>query len=157
MLDIPSISAIVAAAGVLVGVALTVLQLRDLVKTRQTDLVLRLYDKFSSKDFQDAWEIVRKRISEFDSLDKIDETLGFREVGIVCSFYEEIGILLKRKLLDASMIEDLFGGAIDMVWEKVKKHVLEARQQYKAPTIYYYFEYLYNEMKKREQQLAEAH
>jgi len=157
MVDITEISAMTAAAGVLIGVVFAVLQLRDLVKTRQTDLVLRLYDKFSSKDFQDAWEIVRKRIGELENINKIDETIGFSEISIVCSFYEELGILLKRKLLDTSMIEDLFGGAIDMAWERVKTHVLEARQQYKAPTIYYYFEYLYDEMKKREQQLAEAH
>ena len=47
------------------------------------------------------------------------------------------------------MIEDLFGGAIEMVWERMKTHVLQARQKYEAPTIYYYFEYLYNEMKKK--------
>ena len=88
MLDIPSISAIVAAAGVLVGVAFTVLQLRDLVKTRQTDLVLRLYDKFSSKEFQDAWETLRKRLGEFKSIDEIDEAIGLSEANIVCSFYE---------------------------------------------------------------------
>jgi len=37
MLDIPSISAIVAAVGVIVGFVFTVLELRNLVKARQTD------------------------------------------------------------------------------------------------------------------------
>jgi len=35
MLDIPSISAVVAAAGVIIGVVLTVIELRNLVKQRQ--------------------------------------------------------------------------------------------------------------------------
>ena len=43
MLDIPSISAIVAAIGVIIGVVFTVLEPRNLVKTRQTDLMIRLY------------------------------------------------------------------------------------------------------------------
>jgi hypothetical protein len=30
---------------------------------------------------------------------------------------------------------------------------MKGRQQLNDPTIYYYFEYLYNEMKKREQKL----
>ncbi len=42
MLDIASISAVVAAGGVIVGVVFAVLELRNLVKTRQTDLALRL-------------------------------------------------------------------------------------------------------------------
>jgi hypothetical protein len=36
MLDIPSISAIIAAVGVTIGVVLTVLEIRNLVDTRQT-------------------------------------------------------------------------------------------------------------------------
>jgi hypothetical protein len=51
------------------------------------------------------------------------------------------------------MIEDLFGGAIARAWEKMKTGVIKARRQLNDPTIYYYFEYLYNEMKKREQKL----
>ncbi len=39
MLDIPSISAVVAATGVIVGVILTIVKLRNLVKQRQTDLM----------------------------------------------------------------------------------------------------------------------
>ena len=54
------------------------------------------------------------------------------------------------------MIEDLFGGSIARAWEKVRPGIVKARQQLNDPTIYEYFEYLYNEMKKREQQLAET-
>jgi hypothetical protein len=35
----------------------------------------------------------------------------------------------------------------------MKTGVIKARRQLNDPTIYYYFEYLYNEMKKREQKL----
>jgi len=157
MVDIQTVSIIIASASVVAGIVYYAFQLRHQAKLRQTDLVMRLYDKFSSKDFQDAWEILRKRIDEFKNIDEMDETIGFREANMVCLFYEEIGILLKRKLLDISMIEDLFGGAIVMVWEKVKTALLEARRYYKDPAIFYYFEYLYNEMKKRERQLAETH
>jgi hypothetical protein len=66
-------------------------------------------------------------------------------------FFEGIGILLQRKLVDARMVEDLFGGSVDRAWGYVRKAVYHGRQQMNDPTIYYYFEYLYNEMKKREQ------
>jgi hypothetical protein len=158
MVDITEISAIVA-AGVLVGVVYYILDMRYQGKIRQTDLVMRLYATFSSNEFQDAWAKVRARASDFENMDDIYEYekkggLRVRDVNQVCLFFEGIGILLQRKLVDTRMVEDLFGGAVARAWEKVKIGVTKARQQLNDPTIYYYFEYLYDEMKKREQQLA---
>ena len=156
MVDIQTVSIGVASASVVAGVIYYVFQLRHQDRTRQTDLVMRLYATFSSNDFQDAWAKVRAKASVFESIDDIydfDRKVGLREVNQVCLFFEGIGILLRRKLVDTRMIEDLFGGAIARAWEKVKAGVIRARQQLKDPTIYYYFEYLYNEMKKRELKL----
>ena len=52
MLDIPSITAVVAAVGVTLGVTLAYLEVRTLVKQRQTDLVIRLYSTFGNRDFK---------------------------------------------------------------------------------------------------------
>jgi hypothetical protein len=156
MVDIQTVSIGVASASVVAGVIYYVFQLRHQDRTRQTDLVMRLYATFSRNDFQDAWAKVRAKASVFESIDDIydfDRKVGLREVNQVCLFFEGIGILLRRKLVDTRMIEDLFGGAIARAWEKVKAGVIRARQQLKDPTIYYYFEYLYNEMKKRELKL----
>jgi len=54
MLDIPSISTLVAAVGVIVGVVFAVLELKNITRTRQTDLVVRLYSTFGTEDFQEA-------------------------------------------------------------------------------------------------------
>ena len=156
MVDISTVSIVVASASVVAGVVYYALQIRHQIKQRQTDLVMRLYATFSSTEFQDAWAKVRERASDFESIDVIDvyefdKKVGLREFNQVCVFYEGIGILLQRKLVDTRMIEDLFGGAVARAWEKVKTGVIKARQQLNDPTIYYYFEYLYNEMKKREQ------
>jgi len=157
MIDISTISIGIASASVVAGVLYYAFQLRHQTRTRQTDLVMRLYATFSSNEFQDAWTKVRNRANEFENIDDIydyDRKVGLREVNQVCLFFEGVGILLQRKLVDTSMIEDLFGGAIARTWEKVKTGVIKARQQLNDPTIYYYFEYLYNEMKKREQPLS---
>jgi len=57
MVDITEISAIVAAAGVLVGVVYYILEMRHQNKVRQTDLVMRLYSTLGSKEF---WEALTK-------------------------------------------------------------------------------------------------
>jgi hypothetical protein len=153
IVDLTEISVIIATAGVLVGVVYYIVAIRNQAQTKQTDLVMRLYATFSTSEFQDAWTKVRKRAPKADiaDIDEFDEKVGLREFNQVCLFFEGIGILLQRKLVDARMVEDLFGGSVDRAWGYVRKAVYRGRQQMNDPTIYYYFEYLYNEMKKREQ------
>lgn len=151
MLDIPSISALVAAVGVIIGVAFTVIQLRDLVKTRQTDLVMRLYSTRTSKEFQESWKNVMSMESkDYHNYEKWYEWSDFI---VVAGFFEGIGILLCRKLTDIKLVDDLFSYSIKTIWEKIKEVVEAVRKHNNAPQIYEYFEYLYNELKKREQQL----
>ena len=151
VLDIASISVVVAAAGVLVGVVFAVLQLRDLVKTRQTDLILRLYAAFNSKEFLRTWEEVRKR--EAENLAEYEKKYGWTEAMEVGMFFEGIGVLLKRRLINIDLVDDLFTGPIKITWEKLEDLTKDARKQHGAPTLFEWFEYLYNEMKKRERTL----
>jgi hypothetical protein len=77
-----------------------------------------------------------------------------REIGV---FFEGIGVLLKRKLADIQLIDDLFTSPIRLLWRKMKPLVDDTRKRFGSQEAYEWFEYLYNEMKKREQQLAETH
>jgi hypothetical protein len=155
MVDIQTVSVAIASASVVVGIMYYAFQLKNQTRARQTDLIMRLYATFSSNEFQDAWARVRVKAKDFENIDDIydfDKEIGLREVNQVCLFFEGIGILLERKLVDTRMVDDLFGGAISRAWETVEAGVMKARKQLNDPTIYYYFECLYNEMKKRERQ-----
>jgi len=154
MLDIPSISAIVAALGVIIGVVFTAIQLRDLVKTRQTDLVIRLYSTYGSAEFAEAVnKILTMELKDHIDLWKKGQWSGaFSEVG---SFFEGIGVLLNRKLIDIGLVDDLFSTPIKISWERTKPITEAARKHYKRPQIWEWFEYLYNEMQKRERQLTQ--
>jgi len=153
MLDIPSISAIVAAAGVLIGVVLTVLEIRNLVDTRQTDLVIRLYTTFGSNELQDAWEKTQTR--EYVDFDSYRKEYGLREVNEVGWFFEGVGVLLHKKHVDIALVDDLFSSPVKRAWEKLKPIAEGERKQTNRAQIWEWFEYLYNEMQKREQQLQQ--
>ena len=159
MLDISSISAIAAAVGVIIGVVFATLQLRDLVKTRQTDLVMRLDATFGSKEFQEAWvETLRMEFKDYeDYLRKYGATSGkpaYVSVNMVANFFEGLGILLRRKLIDIALVDDLFSSDVIITWHKMKPIVEGWRKQFNRPQMSEWFEYLCNEMQKREQQLA---
>jgi hypothetical protein len=153
-LDIPSISAIIAAVGVLIGVVLTVLEVRNLVETRQTDLVIRLYSTFGNEELQDAWEKTQTR--EYKDFNAYRREYGLREVNEVGWFFEGVGVLLHRRLIDIGLVDDLFSSPVRRAWEKLKPIAEGERNQTQRPQIWEWFEYLYNEIKKREQKLQQS-
>jgi len=153
-LDIPSISAIVAATSVAVGVLYYSFQIRHQTKIRQTDLVMKLYSTYGSKEFQDAlWKTMAREYKDYNDY---EQKYGWPEVVEVGTFFEGIGLLLKRKLIDIQLVDDLFTGPVRLAWEKMKLMIEGARKHLNMPTAYEWFEYLYNEMQKRTQQLAKT-
>ena len=157
MFGITEISAIVAAAGVLVGVVLTVIELRNLVKQRKSDLLMRLHLAFSTKENS---EVVLKYLStEYKDYDDFVQKYGlpFAEGPVqtvflvVGNFFEGIGILLKNRFVDVDLVTELF--AVEPFWLKWKPLVEGTRKHYGGPRMLEWFEYLYDEVKKREQRL----
>jgi hypothetical protein len=152
MVDITEVSAIVAAAGVIVGVVLTVLEVRNLVKQRQTDLIMRLYSHFGSKEIQEAYFAVRTM--EFKDYDEYMKKYGpptgptMAQVGM---FFNGIGVLLQKKLVDIELVDVLFGAEVKLAWKAAKVILDGRRRDLNEPKIYEGFEYVYNEVKKREQ------
>ena len=69
----------------------------------------------------------------------------------VGTFFEGVGILLYRKLIDIGLADDLFTAPVNMAWDNMKNSMIEARKEYSQPTIFEWFEYLYDELIKREQ------
>jgi hypothetical protein len=63
-------------------------------------------------------------------------------------FFEGIGILLKRKLIDIELVDDMFTTPIKWTWENMKDIILETRKVSNQPELFEWFEYLYNEMQK---------
>ena len=156
MLDIPSISAVVAAAGVLVGVVYYVMDMRNQAKLRQTDLLMRLYSIWDSEDFFKAawmvtWELEYKDYEDYVKKYGTSSTPHNIAVWRVCWFFNGIGVLVQSHLADINLVDKLFGFYVKLSWEIVKPMVEGARKQFNVPKSLEWFEYLYNEMKRREQ------
>ena len=147
MVGLTEVSALVAAAGVLLGVVYYVLDMRSRSRQRQTDLVMRLYTTFGDTGFQKAWQ--RFMTTDYEDYDDFVKKYGSwaPEAGL---FLEGLGVLLKRNLIDIELVDDLFSGPIKYAWEKFKPIVEDARKQLNYPAYAEWVEYLYNEMKKRE-------
>jgi len=149
MVDIQTVSIAIASAGVFAAAIYYIFQIRHLTRIRQTDLLMKLYSQFTSLEFQKIWyEILKREAKDYYDYEKKYGWAEFTAIGI---FFEGIGILLRRKLIDIELVDDMFTTPIKWTWEKMKDIALEWRKVRNQPEILEWFEYLYNEMKKRRQ------
>ncbi len=158
-----SISSIAAAVGVLIGLTLTVQELRQLSKQRQTDLLVRLapwlnmnsnellqaYVKVLNLEFKDYGDFVEKY---GQPLAEKPEQMAIMTVG---NYFEAVGTLLRRELLDLDLVWDYWGETFLTMWRtKYKAYVEGVRKEFNQPEFADNQEYLFEEMQKKEQQLA---
>lgn len=154
MVGIQEVSIAVASAGVFLAAIYYVLQIRNQSRMRQTDLIMRLYSIRDSKEFQESWKkVMAKEFEEYKDYKKWYDWSDFIVVGL---FFEGVGILLHRKLIDIGLVDDLFSYIIKTTWEKIRVVTEGVRKHNNAPQIYEWFEYLYNEVKKRDQKLQQS-
>jgi hypothetical protein len=158
MVDVTEISAIIAAAGVLIGVIYYIFEMRHQEKIRKTDLVVKLYSTWISKEFTEAtlktWNLVFK---DYDDFVKkygpwFSDTDIYAALRMVSNFFELLSTLLSSDLVDVDMVAKTFGIPIERTWDKIKPLVEGGRKIY-GPNLYHNFEDLYNKMKNREQKL----
>ena len=153
MVDIYQISAVVAAAGVLVGVVYYILDMKNQTKIRKTDLLVRLCSVQQTKDWLEAWSVVDGSRYGQTTIDIEKIVADHREVEVneVILFFDEIGVLLQMKLVDIEVVDRLIHGHAIRTYEKLKTVIELYRNRRNDPKIDAGFEYLYDEMKKREQ------
>ena len=70
---------------------------------------------------------------------------------ILGNYFEGIGILVSKKLVDADIVYNFWGDIIQSTWEKIKPLVADMRKDPGDPNTFVFWENLYDEMKKREQ------
>ena len=118
---------------------------------------MRLYNTFGSTEFQEAYQkMMSSEIKDYaEYMRRYSTNVEYRAAAFsVGIFFEGIGVLVKRNLISMDLVDDLFSSPIVDTWEKMKPLFEGRREQLKRPQTMEWFEYLYSEMKKREQQLA---
>jgi hypothetical protein len=153
--DVQTVSIAVASASVTLAAIYYIWQIRHQTKIRQTDLVIRLSDFGTRKDFLEACTDIFE--AEFKDYDDFVKKYGApfsknpipMSYFVVGNFMERVGVLLKNKLLDVTLVSQLM--TVTDFWEKMKPLIEGIRKEENNQNYYAYFEYLYNEIKKTEQ------
>ena len=168
MVDLAEIQAayyMVAATGVLVAAIYYVMTLRTTqrnmkasLETRQAQLFMQIYDPFRGKEFQRAFVDVRSM--KFKDYQEFIEKYGpeanpelYTSQLTVGNYFEGVGMLVKRNLLDISFVENLLSTHLVFFWEKMNPVYAEFRIRNNRPKAFEWVEYLYNELARYEKGL----
>jgi len=123
------------------------------LETRQAQLFMQIYERFNDlgraeiitevlsyewRDNDDFWE---RYSSEADPD-------SYRKWNYVAGFFEGVGVLVKRKLIDPEIVDDLMSVSILLFWGKYGPAIIDGRERLSIPQLWEWTEYLYHEIKK---------
>jgi hypothetical protein len=142
MIDITSILAIVTTASIIVGIIFTILEIRHFTATRKTEIIMKIYDRFGSKEIVEAMNKVG--MAKFENLEDYRKKYGFTDVTQIAVLFEGIGVLLEQNLIDINMVDRLFGPTVNLLWERMEPVIQAMRKGLNEPFFFSHFEYLIN-------------
>jgi hypothetical protein len=161
ILLLQTVSIVIASSGVFLAAIYYILQIRHQDRMRHLDLFMRLYSTWGSEDFNRAHRRVGVvKVKDYDSFVKKYGPVASEDTEIsemwmdidrIGWFFNIMGFLEKENIVNIELVDELLGYWVIKSWENIKPLVYGWRKQHNIPESYHWFEYLYNEMKKREQ------
>jgi len=125
------------------------LQIRHLRASNELDALLRITELMRSDGLQDAFRYVETQLSA-----KLADPAYRRELGKrgfvdarrhpemdVCNWFNEVGTLVKNRLIDEHTFLDLFNRLVTYYWNRLEGVVAVLRRE-RGPGQYENFEYL---------------
>ena len=139
-----------AALAVIGGVVVAVTQLRDLRRLRQVDVVMQLFDRFDDESFQRLFQrLARWTYRDLESFERKAKDEDWVTLFSISAYFENMGLLYKRKLAPIDLLDDIMSGPITTSWQKVGPIWLEYRRKYARPMMAEWFELLATAIENR--------
>jgi hypothetical protein len=154
--DISTISTVVATVSVVIGVVFTLFEIRHLARTRRTDVILKIYERFGNREIVEA--IMKIGNSKFESFDDYVKKYGLADTVQVLEIFDEVGILLEQGLVDINLVDNLFGPPVNTAWQSnIQTLINGIRDGSHQPLFFSHADYLYKQLstyKRKSQSLA---
>ena len=157
MTDVQTISIVVAAVGVLIAAVNSIISSRRAeeqrqlsletqqlaLETRQAQLFAQVYNRWSQRNTVKAYGVVRYKHKWTDLKDWLSkygadvDPEAYADAMTLNAFFEGLGVLVKKGLIDIELVEDLFSQRIIWYWEEMHQRAIhDIREFTKDPTQY---------------------
>jgi hypothetical protein len=153
MVDLQTISVVIAAASVVIAATYYILIVRNTILTRQAQLFMQLYQGYASEDVNKRqiellnmeWENYHDFETKYGSDINPDH---YARRSAQLQWFNGIGLLVKENLIDLDLVYNTVGHGALMLWTKYESIIREQRDHYRVPEHSKGLEYLANEIKR---------
>jgi hypothetical protein len=152
MVDLSTVSIIIASIGVLAGVLYNIISIRNENKLRRRESIIRLSPWFNMNagEIQEAiTQVCSIKFRDYD--DYVEKYRGRSEqtqLKILGNYFEGLGILVHRRLVEVDLIYEFWGSIIQSTWRDMLPIVKGMREDAGDDTVFAYWELLNNELEK---------
>jgi hypothetical protein len=144
LIDVETVASIVTTLSIVIGVIFTILEIRHLGKTRKTEVIMKIYERFGTREIVEA--INRVGSAKLENIADYNKKYGFTDVTLIAELFEGIGVLLEQNLIDIKMVDRLFGPTLNSLWIRMKPVLYAMREGLKEPFFFSHYEYLINRL-----------
>jgi hypothetical protein len=138
---------------VIVAAAYYIFISRNTIKTRKAQLFMQFYNIYNSLEYQrNHFYILSLEWEDFDDYWEKYGPFSNPEANAIIAaeggFFEGVGVLLKEKLIDITLVDELMAGNIIGYWGKMGTVIDDIRSTLNWPQAMEWAEYLYEEIVK---------
>jgi hypothetical protein len=147
MLNIGELTAVVSAVAGVIAVAFIIVELRHMDRHKDLEISMKLFELAETDRLRKAFRWVEEdfkfgNLDEYKArLDKNSETSEYPYT--VEAFFEEVGFLVNKKLVDIDVIVDRLGSLIISNWQKLRPWIVAVRNERGDKTFGEHFEKLH--------------
>jgi hypothetical protein len=161
MVDYGTISIVLTGIGIIGAIVYYTLTLRNATKTRQAQLFMQIYNRFNTREFVEQMNYLRFKwnlpqledVSEFVTSEEYQE--DFNLIASTVYFFEGVGVLVSKGLIDVELVDDLMSGPLTHIWERMLP-LTDSMRGVLGPQAAEWYEFLYDKVKPiREKQHPE--
>ena len=148
---IPVLLQAIATATFVAGAIFTVGQLRLGRLAREREVALEIFRLLQTPDFVKALRLVYDLEPDLPRTE-VEKRLGedMNHVYAMMVSWESLGVLVYRRQLDLSLVEDFVSGSVLLSWRKLERYVVEERAARGRETLLEWFQWLAERMIERE-------
>lgn len=129
------------------------------LETRQAQLFMQIFNRFQEVEFRNNFnEVLSREWEDYDDYvrkyGRFTNPTAQAVSASIALFFEGLGVLLKRSLLDIDIVGELMSTPVRQYWEKTSPIIIEMRKSMNREVVLESAEYLYDEMMKRDVRLG---
>jgi hypothetical protein len=151
-LDLQTVSIVIAAMSVLIGVIMSVLSIRNLAKSRRASIFLDFHKQADQEFLEDIEEVVGEwNWSDYEEfLAKYGPTnpKNWAKFIHVSSFFDSMGKLLEESITDAELLPEAMAAIAMIWWEKIEPIQADLAKRWRSSESLDSSEFLYKTLKR---------